>query len=119
MSPHSFSLSLAGSLPNPHHLSSTTSPYDYASADISEVYPGTKLSTMDEMFDFVDCATSDPVLYNIETKVNPEKANATRSPEDFIAIMDKSFAKKDATFMDRITHQSFDVSLLLLSFRSC
>lgn len=74
---------------------------------------------MDEMFDFVDCATSDPVLYNIETKVNPEKANATRSPEDFIAIMDKSFAKKDATFMDRITHQSFDVSLLLLSFRSC
>lgn len=32
--------------------------------------PGTKLSTLDEMFDFVECAIDEPVLFNIETKVS-------------------------------------------------
>lgn len=73
-----------------------------------EVYPGTKLSTLEEMFDFVSCATSEPVLFNIESKINPEVNNQTRSPQDFVSAMAKVFVSKN--MVDRVTHQSFDVS---------
>lgn len=67
--------------------------------------PGTKISTMREvrrlvldfwprreadewanaqMFDFVKCATSMPIMFNIESKTNPVDEGATRSPEDFV-----------------------------------
>ncbi|KAI9639087.1 Glycerophosphoryl diester phosphodiesterase [Dioszegia hungarica] len=81
----------------------------------AEVYPGTKLSTLDEMFDFVQCATSDPVLFNIESKINPDVTNQTRSPADFVAAMGKVFVGRGADVVDRITHQSFDWRALVLS----
>lgn len=62
------------------------------------------------MFDFVQCATSDPVLFNIESKINPDVTNQTRSPADFVAAMGKVFVGRGADVVDRITHQSFDVS---------
>lgn len=62
------------------------------------------------MFDFVSCATSDPVLFNIESKINPDVTNQTRSPADFVEAMGKVFVKQGEAVLDRITHQSFDVS---------
>ena len=73
------------------------------------MYPGIKLATLPEMFDFVQCATDEPVLFNIESKINPDFANETRSPQDFVDIMGGVFASRGEAVLARITHQSFDV----------
>lgn len=83
------------------------------SADDAEVQPGTKLSTLDEVFDFVECATDEPVLFNIESKVNPVQRNETRSAADFVSAMAEVFTARGEDFLNRITHQSFDVSTRL------
>merc|ERR1711939_432506 len=75
-------------------------------------YPGHKLATMQEVFDFVEC-TQTPVLYNIESKVNPIQTNSTRSPEDFAKLQLKIF--EDYNLVSRITYQSFDWRTLILS----
>lgn len=62
------------------------------------------------MFDFVQCATDEPVLFNIESKINPEARNETRSPEDFVKAMATVFVGRGEEVLKRITHQSFDVS---------
>jgi len=80
-------------------------------ADSIEVQPGTKLSTLDEVFDFVDCATDEPVHFNIESKVNPVQKNETRSAAEFVAAMGAIFTARGDEFVNRITHQSFAVSL--------
>jgi len=77
---------------------------------IPEIMPGTKISTLKEMFEFVDCATDDPVLFNIESKVDGDFRNLTRTPEEFVAAMGKIFVAQGEAVVDRITHQSFDVS---------
>ena len=61
------------------------------------------------MFDFVSCATDDPVLFNIESKINPVDKNRTRAPEDFVEAMGAIFTAGGPELVDRITHQSFDV----------
>ena len=61
------------------------------------------------MFDFVKCATDEPVLFNIESKVDGDFHNLTRSPEDFVAAMGAVFMAQGEQVVDRITHQSFDV----------
>lgn len=48
--------------------------------------PGTKISTLQEMFDFVECATDDEILFNIESKVDGDFRNLTRAPEDFVYV---------------------------------
>lgn len=48
--------------------------------------PGTKISTLAEVFDFVDCATDDEILFNIESKVDGDFRNLTRGPEDFVNV---------------------------------
>jgi hypothetical protein len=48
--------------------------------------PGTKISTLPEMFDFVKCATDDEILFNIESKVDGDFRNLTRTPEDFTKV---------------------------------
>ena len=50
--------------------------------------PGTKISTLPEMFDFVECATDDEILFNIESKVDGDFRNLTRAPEDFAYVGD-------------------------------
>jgi hypothetical protein len=62
------------------------------------------------MFEFVECATDEPVLFNIESKVEGDNRNFTRPPEDFVPAMGKVFAAGGPERLDRITHQSFDVS---------
>ncbi|CED84305.1 plc-like phosphodiesterase [Phaffia rhodozyma] len=75
--------------------------------------PGTKVSTLEELFEFVKCATSEPVLYNIESKVDGDFRNLTRAPEDFVAAYETLYKKWN--LIDRITHQSFDWRSLIIS----
>ncbi|WVO17783.1 hypothetical protein L204_105481 [Cryptococcus depauperatus] len=80
-----------------------------------EVYTGTKISTMQQMFDFVKCATDEPILFNIESKIDGDFHNLTRGPEDFVDAMGKIFMAQGADVVDRITHQSFDWRSLKIS----
>jgi len=48
-------------------------------------------------------------LFNIESKVNPVMRNETRSAAEFVAAMAEIFIKRGEEFVERITHQSFDV----------
>ncbi|KAK1923970.1 hypothetical protein DB88DRAFT_510350 [Papiliotrema laurentii] len=84
---------------------------------LQEVYPGTEIATLQEMFDFVKCATDEPVLFNIESKVDGDFRNLTRSPEDFVAAMGAIFVAQGEDVVDRITHQSFDWRALIISKR--
>ncbi|KAK4698697.1 glycerophosphoryl diester phosphodiesterase, partial [Phenoliferia sp. Uapishka_3] len=77
--------------------------------------PGTKLATLEEMFDFVACATDAPVLFNIESKVDGDFHNLTRSPEDFMEALTAVYKPMGCAMLDRITHQSFDWRMLVLS----
>ena len=48
-------------------------------------YPGTRLSTLQELFDFAACA--DParqVLWNIESKIDAQFPNSTLGVQDFV-----------------------------------
>ncbi|WWD09248.1 hypothetical protein V865_007370 [Kwoniella europaea PYCC6329] len=80
---------------------------------LQELYAGTKLSTLSEMFDFVSCATDEQVLFNIETKVDGDYHNLTRSAEDFVKAIGDIYAQYN--IWDRVTHQSFEWSALVLS----
>lgn len=71
---------------------------------------------MDEVFDFVECATSEPVLFNIETKINPDFRNETRGPAEFVAAFVKVLEGRPG-LIDRVTHQSFDWRALIESKR--
>jgi hypothetical protein len=54
--------------------------------------PGVKISTMQEVFDFVYCVdTKREISFNIESKVNPVVSGATRSPADFVAAQHAAF----------------------------
>ena len=57
-------------------------------------YPGTKISTLSELFQFAKCA--DPkrtINWNVESKINPVLADATRSVEDFVTLQNMEFVK--------------------------
>jgi hypothetical protein len=48
-------------------------------------YPGTKISTLEEVFEFADCA--DPkhqIRWNIESKISPVNPNTTLGVDDFV-----------------------------------
>ncbi|GAA6031318.1 hypothetical protein JCM8097_005600 [Rhodosporidiobolus ruineniae] len=77
--------------------------------------PGQKISTVDEMFDFVECAMDEPVLFNIESKVDGDFHNLTRSPEDFNDVFLSILEKRGPELIDRVTHQSFDWRSLIIS----
>ena len=78
---------------------------------------GTKLSTLPELLSFVSCATSSPVLFNIESKVDGDFHNLTRSPSDFATAFTTLFGELGPEMVDRITHQSFDWRALVESKR--
>ncbi|PFH46642.1 hypothetical protein AMATHDRAFT_183195 [Amanita thiersii Skay4041] len=71
-------------------------------------YPGTRISTLKEVFDFVKCA--DPqrqMKFNIESKINPAIPGITLGVNDFVT---KQHAEFVASGYDpsHITYQSFD-----------
>ncbi|KAK9893671.1 PLC-like phosphodiesterase [Cystobasidium minutum MCA 4210] len=76
------------------------------------LYPGIKLATLEEFFDFVTC-TGTPVLYNIESKVDAVFPNYTQGPEVFVEKQLATFQKYG--LVDHITYQSFDWRTIQLS----
>ncbi|KIJ45617.1 hypothetical protein M422DRAFT_206908 [Sphaerobolus stellatus SS14] len=70
-------------------------------------YPGTKIPTLQEFFEFLDCA--DPkhnILLNIESKVDAESAGRTHDVETFVRSQYELFAS--SYYYRAITYQSFD-----------
>ena len=56
------------------------------------MYPGTKISTLRELFEFAECA--DPhhrILWNIESKINPLTPEATHDVDDFVTKQHAEF----------------------------
>jgi len=75
-------------------------------------YPGTQISTLQEVFDFVACA--DPkhqMLWNIESKVDAAHPNKTTSVEEFVERQYAMFA--GSAYRNSITYQSFDWRTLI------
>ena len=65
-------------------------------------YPGTRISTMEEVFDFVQCA--DPthkIHWNIESKINAANPNQTREVDDFVQKQHAIFVA--SPYMGQIT----------------
>lgn len=49
------------------------------------VYPGTRISTLQEVFDFAECADPEhQVLWNIESKIDAQFPNRTLGVNDFV-----------------------------------
>ncbi|KAI0734009.1 PLC-like phosphodiesterase [Fomitopsis betulina] len=70
-------------------------------------YPGTRISTMQEVFDFVECADPEhKILWNIESKINPQYPNRTLGVEDFVTRQHALFSA--SFYASQITYQSFD-----------
>jgi len=75
-------------------------------------YPGARISTLQELFDFVECA--DPkhqMLWNIESKVDAVHPNKTTSVEEFVDRQYEVFA--GSAYKNSITYQSFDWRTLI------
>jgi hypothetical protein len=55
-------------------------------------YPGMKISTLDELFKFAQCADPEHTIqWNIESKINPEMPNSTRGVNDFVTLQRQAF----------------------------
>ncbi|KAF8649746.1 hypothetical protein AX16_005516 [Volvariella volvacea WC 439] len=75
-------------------------------------YPGTRISTLQEVFDFAAC--TDPehrLLWNIESKIDAQFTNDTRGVEDFVQKQHAIFVK--SPYRRSITFQSFDWRTLI------
>ena len=65
-------------------------------------YPGLKLSTLGELFDFVECVDRDHrMFWNIESKINADYPNRTRSVEDFVELQYEAFVS--SPYLHQIT----------------
>ncbi|EJD04400.1 PLC-like phosphodiesterase [Fomitiporia mediterranea MF3/22] len=70
-------------------------------------YPGTRISTLQEVFDFVSCTDPDrQILWNIESKVDARFPNRTKSVREFVQRQHKLF--ENSGYKNSITYQSFD-----------
>ncbi|KAH7914482.1 PLC-like phosphodiesterase [Hygrophoropsis aurantiaca] len=70
-------------------------------------YPGAHISTLQEVFDFAECADpSHQILWNIESKINAKHPNRTRSVNDFVSKQHDLFTA--SPYYGSITYQSFD-----------
>ena len=77
-------------------------------------YPGTKISTLAETFEFVSCVDKKrEIKWNIESKVNPVDLSSTRSPEDFAKAQEKVFVKSGYK-LDKITVRSSALVYVIL-----
>ncbi|KAH7104469.1 PLC-like phosphodiesterase [Auriculariales sp. MPI-PUGE-AT-0066] len=78
-----------------------------AAYPLQATYPGTKISTLQEFFDFVSCADPEHQMrFNIESKINPEQPNNTASPEVFVSKQHEIFVA--TPYAKAITYESFD-----------
>ncbi|KAF5312460.1 hypothetical protein D9619_003482 [Psilocybe cf. subviscida] len=80
---------------------------------LQNTYPGVKLSTMDELFKFVQCADPGRTMeFNIESKINPVEVNQTRGVDTFVSLQRKAF-RASGYKLSQITYQSFDWRTLI------
>ena len=57
-------------------------------------YPGTKISTLEEVFDFVECADPEhQIRWNIESKIDPVFPNKTKSVQEFVERQHNVFVR--------------------------
>ncbi|KAF8140041.1 PLC-like phosphodiesterase [Boletus edulis] len=76
------------------------------------LYPGARIPTLQEVFDFVECVDpSHRILWNIESKINPEHPNRTASVGDFVQKQHAIFSA--SPYHRSITYQSFDWRTLI------
>jgi len=76
-------------------------------------YPGTRLSTLPEFFDFVAC--TDPqrkMHFNIESKIDPQFPNQTLGVQDFVQKQHADFVSSRYP-PSNIVYQSFDWRTLI------
>ena len=58
------------------------------------IYPGMKISTLDELFEFARCADSERTIrWNIESKINSVEPNSTRGIDDFVTLQHRAFLR--------------------------
>jgi hypothetical protein len=92
-------------------------------------YPGMQISTLKEVFDFVECADpSHQILWNIESKIDARYPNRTLGVDDFVHSQHTLFASSPyhksitvrfpLSFCFRLSHhpaqyQSFDWRTLI------
>ncbi|KAF8213459.1 PLC-like phosphodiesterase [Mycena galopus ATCC 62051] len=70
-------------------------------------YPSTRISTLQEVFDFVECADPDHLInWNIESKIDAEFPDRTVAVDVFVKNQHAIFAA--SPYKDVITYQSFD-----------
>ncbi|KAF8202932.1 PLC-like phosphodiesterase [Pholiota molesta] len=76
-------------------------------------HPGTKISTLHEVFRFAHCADPErSIRWNIESKINPIETNYTRGVDDFVSLQHAEFTKSGYR-LSQITYQSFDWRTLI------
>jgi len=76
-------------------------------------YPGMKISTLEELFIFANCA--DPrheIRWNIESKINASHPNSTHGVDTFVTKQYAEFAKSSYPF-SQIIYQSLDWRTLI------
>jgi hypothetical protein len=70
-------------------------------------YPGSRISTLQEVFNFVECADpSHRILWNIESKIDPEHPDRTANVGDFVQ-------KQHAIFSASPYHHSITVIVFI------
>jgi hypothetical protein len=68
-------------------------------------YPGTKLSTLPELFDFVGCVDPEhKILFNIESKIDAPFPNLTRTVDDFVNLQHAAFANSSYYHSITVSH---------------
>ncbi len=78
-------------------------------------YPGLKLSTLQELFAFVECVDSDRrIMFNIESKVDADFPNLTRTVEDFVELQYAAF--QSSSYLHQIT-VGHDATVFRLSYK--
>ncbi|KAF9229545.1 PLC-like phosphodiesterase [Gyrodon lividus] len=76
------------------------------------LYPGARIQTLQEVFNFVECADpSHRILWNIESKINPQHPNRTAGVQDFVQRQHAIFSA--SPYYRTITYQSFDWRTLI------
>ncbi|KAK7064543.1 PLC-like phosphodiesterase [Favolaschia claudopus] len=75
-------------------------------------YPGTRISSMQEVFDFVECVDPEHLMnWNIESKIDAAFPERTRGVDVFVHSQHVVFSA--SPYKERITYQSFDWRSLL------
>jgi len=76
-----------------------------------EMVPGSKMPTLEEVFDLVKRYGADDVMLNVETKVEAGAPEETAPREQFVRITAREV--REAGLLDQVTIQSFDWGALM------